>query len=137
MQLTRFDRWLRETFVYETHIRTLRPPEFIPAGILVVELPETPGQRYNHLFIARSSKAADALIRQLKESSQMYKTQVVDRKTWLTPIVAPKHKSVTWWIVSAIVFSISAVFIFSYLKNLLADPELRQNISEALQIIQG
>ncbi len=27
MQLTRFDRWLREKFVYETHIQTLRPAD--------------------------------------------------------------------------------------------------------------
>ena len=92
MQLTRFDRWLREKFVYETHIHTLRPPESIPAGIRAVELPEAPGKRYKHLFIADSSKAADALIHQLKENSQMYTTQVVDRDAWFVPVHRPQGK---------------------------------------------
>ena len=59
MQLTRFDRWLREKFVYETHIQTLRPPETVPAGMRVVELPDVPGKRYKHLFVTGSSKVAD------------------------------------------------------------------------------
>jgi len=42
MQLTRFDRWLREKYVYETHIHTLRPPESLPAGIQTREIPDVP-----------------------------------------------------------------------------------------------
>ena len=52
MQLTRFDRWLREKFVYETHIQTLRSPDSIPAGMRAEELPDAPGRRYKHLFVA-------------------------------------------------------------------------------------
>ena len=59
MQLTRFDRWLREKFVYETHIQTLRPPESVPAGIRIVELPDAPGKRFKHLFVARNSRGQD------------------------------------------------------------------------------
>jgi hypothetical protein len=137
MQLTRFDRWLREKFVYETHIHTLRPPEAVPQGVRTVDLPDTPGKRYKHLFIAESSRAADALIRQLKENSQMYTTQIIDRNTWYVPFIAPKNKSVTWWLVSVLIFSVSAIFVLLYVKSLVDDPEFRQNFFEALEILKG
>ena len=59
MQLTRFDRWLREKYVYETHIHTLRPPESLPAGIQTRNIPDVPGKRYKHLFVASRSRDAD------------------------------------------------------------------------------
>lgn len=137
MQLTRFDRWLREKFVYELHIQTLRPPESIPAGVRAVDLPEAPGRRYKHLFIASSSKAADELIRMLKENSQMYTTQVVDREAWYVPFVAPKEKSVTWWLFSLAVISTCAFFALLYIKSLVEDPEFRKNFMEALELLKG
>jgi hypothetical protein len=137
MQLTRFDRWLREKFVYETHIQTLRPPEFIPNGIRAVELPDAPGKRYKHLFIARSAATADEFIRQLKENSQMYNTQIVDRDAWFVPLIAPKEKSVTWWLISVVVISTCVFFILLYLKGLVQDPEFRKNFMEAVEIMKG
>jgi hypothetical protein len=137
MQLTRFDRWLRKKFVYELHIQTLRPPEFIPAGIRAIDLPESPGRRYKHLYIAGSSKAADELIRVLKENNQMYNTQVVDRKSWYVPFIAPKEKSVTWWLFSMVVISISAFFALLYIKGLVENPEFRKNFMDAIKVMKG
>jgi len=137
MQLTRFDRWLREKFVCELHIQTLRPPESIPSGIRAIDLPDSPGKRYKHLFIAESSKAADELIRQLKENNQMYNAQVVDREAWYVPFIAPKEKSVTWWLFSMVVISISVFFALLYIKSLVEDPEFRKNFMEALELLKG
>lgn len=137
MQLTQFDRWLREKFVYETHIQTLRPPESIPRGIRAVELPDAPGKRYKHLFIAGNSKAADELIRQLKENSQMYTTQIVDREAWFVPFIAPKDKSVTWWLISVLLISVACFFVILYIKGLVEDPEFRANFMDALKLLQG
>lgn len=137
MQLTRFDRWLREKYVYQTHIQTLRPPETIPAGIHAEELPDIPGKRYKHLFIANSSKAADELIRQLKENSQMYTTQIVDRDAWYVPFIAPKDKSLTWWLFSVFFISVASFFILLYLKGLVQDPEFRKNFMEALKLFRS
>ncbi|MDP3851197.1 MAG: hypothetical protein Q8Q59_11880 [Luteolibacter sp.] len=137
MQLTRFDRWLREKFVYELHILTLRPPESIPAGIRAVDLPDAPGKRYKHLFIAASSEAADELIRQLKENNQMFTAQIVDREAWYVPFIAPKEKSVTWWLFSVVVISTSVFFALLYLKSLVEDPEFRKNFMEALELLKG
>ena len=137
MQLTRFDRWLRENFVYETHIQTLRPPDEVPAGVRIIDLPEVPGKRYKHLFVANSSKLADELINHLKDNGQMYTTQIVDRDAWFVPLIAPKEKSVTWWLVSVVVISVSVFFVLLYIKGLVADPEFRKNFAEALKLLKG
>ncbi len=137
MQLTRFDRWLREKYVYETHIQTLRLPESLPVGIRAVETPEVAGRRYKHLFIAASSGAADDLIRQLKENSQMYTTQIVDREAWYVPFIAPKTKSVTWWMFSTVIIVISVFFGLLYLKGFVDDPEFRKNFAEALKLLKS
>lgn len=137
MQLTRFDRWLREKLVYETHIHTLRPVETIPAGVRVEELPDVPGKRYKHLFVAESSKAAEALIQQLKENSQMYTTQIVDRDAWYVPFVAPKDKSVTWWLFSVVVITTVVFFVLLYVKSLVQDPEFREHFMDALKLLRS
>lgn len=136
MQLTRFDRWLREKYVYETHIHTLRPPESLPIGIRTVEIPNVPGKRYKHLYVASSSKLADALIAQLKENSQMYTTQIVDRKAWFVPIIAPKNKSLTWWLFSAVIIAVSSFYALIYLKTFVEDPEFRKNFMDAVKLFK-
>ena len=137
MQLTRFDRWLRAKFVYVTQIQTLSYPENIPPGIRFMEQPDPPGKRYKHLFIASSEKAANQFIDQLKENSQMYTTQVVDKDAWYVPFIAPKDKSLTWWMFSTTLFAIAAFFILLYLKGLVQDPEFRANFAEAIEIMKG
>ena len=137
MQLTRFDRWLREKYVYETHIHTLRLPESLPAGIQTRDIPDVPGKRYKHLFVASRSSAADQLISQLKENSQMYTTQIVDRSDWYVPFIAPKDKSVTWWLFSMAVIVISVFVALIYLKTLAEDPIFRENFMEALKLFRS
>jgi hypothetical protein len=137
MQLTRFDRWLRERFVYQTHIHTLRLPESIPRGIHAVTLSNVADKRYKHLFIAHRSSAADAFIRQLKADNQMYTIQIIDRDAWYVPFIAPKEKSLTWTIFSIIVITTSVFFVLIYLKSLVENPEFRKNFLDALHIMKG
>jgi hypothetical protein len=137
MQLTRFDRWLREKYVYETHIHTLRPPESLPRGIREVPIPDVPGKRYKHLFVAKSSKLADQLILQLKQNSQMYTTQVVDRTGWYVPFIAPRGKSVTWWMISTVLILISLFFALVYLKGFVEDADFRKNFMDAVKLFRS
>lgn len=137
MQLTRFDRWLREKFVYETHIHTLRPPVSLPAGIRVVQMPDIPGRRYKHLFVARTTKQANQLIRVLKEESQMYTTQVQDRKAWYIPYIAPKGKSVTWRVISIILICISIFTALLYVRDLMDNPTFQENLQDAIKVLKG
>jgi len=137
MQLTRFDRFLLEKFVYQTHVQTLRPSELVPRGIQIVDLPDAPGKRYKHLYIAKNTKAADALISYLKENGQMYTTQIVNRDAWFVPIIAPKEKSLTWRMISIVTISTAVFFGLFYLKGLVQNPEFQKNFQEALEILKG
>ena len=137
MQLTRFDRWLREKWVYETHIHTLRPPESLPHGIREVSIPDVAGKRYKYLFVAKSSQLADQLILQLRENSQMYTTQVVDRTDWYVPFIAPKDKSVTWWVISTALILIGLFFALLYLKGFVEDANFMKNFKDALKLFRS
>lgn len=137
MQLTRFDRWLRVKFVYETHIHTLSQPETLPRGVRSLPPSERPGQQYKFHYITTNSKAADALISQLKENAQMYTTRIVDRNAWYVPFIAPKDKSFTWRLVSAVLSVSSAFYILHFVKGLIESPEFQKNFAEALKILQG
>ena len=137
MQLTRFDRWLREKWVYETHIHTLRPPESLPRGVREVPIPDVSGKRYKHLFVTKSSKLADQLILQLKENSQMYTTQVVDRTGWYVPFIAPKGKSVTWWVISTVLILVGLFFALLYLKGFVEDANFRKIFADALKLFKN
>jgi hypothetical protein len=133
MQLTRFDRWLRESFVNETHIRTLRAPDSIPKGVESVELPEKPGARFKHLFIIRNPKTADAFIKNLKDQSFMFSTTIEDRKAWHVPIIAPKNRSFTWRIVwLALAISASGLIVHMY-RSISHDSELLKILSDSLK----
>jgi hypothetical protein len=138
MQLTRFDRWLREKFVHEIHVYSMRPPEILPPGIRAEDLPEQPGRHFRHRYIARSSKAADALIESLKSNNQMFTTRVIDRKGWHVPLVAPaNNKSVTWWCVWVILTGVGIFTFTTTIRTLWSNPEVRKNVFEALEIMQG
>ncbi|MEI6604164.1 MAG: hypothetical protein WCP35_02560 [Verrucomicrobiota bacterium] len=137
MQLTRFDRWLREHFVYETHIKTLRAPDSVPKGIRVEQLPDIPGVRYKHLFIARNSKLADSFIASLREDNLMFFTTMVDRKAWFVPWIAPNNKSLTWRLAWIVLAATSAFYVISYLVALLSQPEVRQMFAEAIEVLKG
>ncbi len=137
MQLTRFDRWLRERFVYETHVYTLRPPEQIPPGIVCHELPETPGRNYRFRFVARQPRPAENLICALKDNNQMFATRVVERSAWYVPIIAPKDKSVVYWLLWSLLTA-AAIFGATHgLRLLWQNPEVRTNVLDALRILKG
>ena len=102
-----------------------------------MEIPDVPGKRYKHLFVSSSSKLADELSAQLRSNSQMYTTQIVDRDAWFVPFIAPKDKSVTWWLFSVAIISVSSFFALIYLKGLVEDPEFRKNFMEAVKLFKG
>ena len=67
----------------------------------------------------------------------MYTTQIVDRSDWYVPFIAPKDKSVTWWLFSMAVIVISVFFALIYLKTLAEDPAFRANFMEALKLFRS
>lgn len=136
MQLTRFDRWLREVFVYEIHVRTLRPADSLPKGIRSVDLPESPLQRYRHLYIARKSSDADILIKQLRDNTQMFTTEIVERNTWYKPLIAPAHKSFTWRILSFLTTLTVTLVILYWIRSLMNTPVVIEAINQARDLMR-
>lgn len=137
MQLTRFDRWLKKKFVYETHIYTMREVEGLPNKVAGYKLPDKQGQRFHYKYVVRSDKVANQLITKLKADSMMFNTRVVDRDAWYISMISPKDKSLTWRLVSffAIMsFVVSVVYGVVYIWS---DPVMRQNIMESFEIMKG
>lgn len=137
MQLTRFDRWLREKFVHETHIYSLRPPEHIPKHTKVTELPDEPGRKYRYRFIPKNNKAMDALIHSLNEHNQMYTTRIIDRKTWITRIVAREDKSFTWWCVWVVFTAVGVAGLYRIVVIAWNNETFRENLRGAIETFKG
>jgi hypothetical protein len=137
MQLTRFDRWLKVKFVYETQILTLRPADYTPRGMRRIDLPDTPGRRFKHLYKTSKPKVAEKFLTELKEGNQMFSTSVVDKDTWLAQFVAPEGRSPTWYLVSVFcLMGLLAPFV-SWGLDLIKSPEFIENMKGVLEIIKG
>ena len=100
MQQTKFDRWLKEKFIYETHIFTLRlPEEGVPRGVKVRTIEKDQAGEYNYKLIVKSAKKADQMINILKDDHLMYATRVVEGRHFYNGIISPEGKSFTFlWI---------------------------------------
>lgn len=137
MQLTRIDRWLLESFAQETHVYTLRPATNVPHGVREVALPDMPGRRFQHHYIASDPKAADHLIAGLRNDGMTFSTQVTDREAWYVPLIAPKGKSITWRIVWSIIMVISLGYGGMFVKGLWDNPTVRENVREAAKLLKN
>ena len=137
MQLTQFDHWIREKFIYQTHIYTMRLPEAgVPAQVLVEELEESPARRYRYRLIVNARRDVEALLSALRAGNQMFATRVVETDPWYGPIIAPKGKSfffrIFWWLVMMTIVLFGLVLGYLILSN----EELRGEIMDSIQILQ-
>lgn len=137
MQLTRLDRWLKDTYVHEMHVYTLRRPEIVPPGVKVVDLPEGPGKKYRFQFIARRNADAELLIQELKTHNQMFTTRVVNRSAWWVPLIAPEGKSVTWFCIWVILAGFGLFTLTSALRSIWSNDEFRKNFYDAIEVLKG
>lgn len=135
MQLTKIDRWLKETFVYQIQILTLRQCEDVPGGVKEVELPEKAGRRFKYLYTTGNNAAAEKLLTALKEGNQMFSTKVADKEAWWVQFIAPDGKSPTWYVVSVFATMGLLTPIVIWLRGLLQSPEFMENVKDAMKII--
>ena len=138
MQLTQFDRWLRERFIYRTHIYTMRLPDAgVPAEVLVEELEESASRRYRYKLIVNAKRDEECLLEALREGNQMFATRVVETNPWYKPIIAPKGKSfffrVFWWAVAAV--AVLTFLIVSYL--VLSNEELKSELIDSFNLFRN
>ena len=137
MQLTSFDRWLKDKFAIETHVQVLRLPEDIPHGVKVVELPDIAGRRFKYLLVVKKTKIANQLFNILKDESMMYNTQIIVRDKWYVKFIAPEERSVTWTLISWAIISVIVAVIGYGVVKMLQNPEIRENLKEAIEILKG
>lgn len=95
------------------------------------------GSRYQHLYIPKTDVASTQLIRLLKAENQLFATKVVERKSWYAPLLAPEGRSVTWGLVSTVVILTAVISVFLYIQYLWSDPEIRQNLLDAVEVLKG
>ena len=93
--LTGLDHWLRDKFLYQTHIYTMSLPPKLPAGVRKRKLPESATSTHRYCLISNSSKTTKKLVNRLDEAGMLYMSKVTERKTFLRPIICPRGGSLT------------------------------------------
>ena len=137
MQLTRIDRWLKEKFVYEIHILTLRKGENVPRTMREIELAEKPGRRFRFLYTTGDAEAAERFLNELKENNQMFTTRVKDKEAWWVQFIAPEGKSPTWYVVSVFLLMGALTPVVIWGRGLLHNPEFMKNLEGVKDILRG
>jgi len=137
MQLTQFDRWLREKFIYRTHIYTMRLPESgVPSQVLIEELEESPTRRYRYRLIVNARRDLEILLAVLRKGNQMFATRIVEGNPWYKPIIAPEGKSfffrLFWWAVVIVVASTVLILGYAVITN----EGLKTEIIESLDLLR-
>ena len=138
MQLTQIDRWLRERFIYETHVYTMRLPESgLSNQITIEELEASPSRRYRYRLIVNAKRDLESLLQALRSGNQMFATRIVETDPWYRPIIAPKGKSfffrTFWWFVFAGL--ITVVLGMGY--RISSDDELKDEIMKSVETLRG
>lgn len=135
--LTKVDHWLRERYLLQTHLYTLRLPQSLPSGVSASELPETATRRYRYRIVSNTNELTDKTIKILNDQGLMFATQVIERKTWLKPIIAPKSGSViltAFWLVSFCGLILGTMKLASQLRN---DAVFMENFRDAVEVFKG
>lgn len=100
MQQTRLDRWLKDTFVLETHVLTLSEPPYVPRGVKLEEQELNLKNRFKYRMVIRNRSQLEKTIQALVDSSQTFTTKVQARKTALRNLFDhPLGKSFTWRVI--------------------------------------
>ncbi|MDG1358737.1 MAG: hypothetical protein P8P36_11145 [Akkermansiaceae bacterium] len=138
MQLTKLDRWLKERFIYETHILTLRLPEGdLPAGIEVQDVEQSKGGDYRHRMIIKNNLLAENMVKHLKDDHIMHAVHVVEGGNWYNKRIAPEGKSFTYmWIFRFITMIMLCVGAYGFFK-LSQNEELRATIMGAIEDLKS
>lgn len=138
MQLTKLDRWLKERFIYETHILTLRLPEGeLVAGIEVEDVAQNKGGDYRHRMIIKDNDLAENMVKQLKDDHIMHAVHVVEGNNWYNNRIAPEGKSFTYmWIFRFIAMIMACAGAYGFVK-LWENEDLRATIMGAIEDLKS
>lgn len=121
MQQTKFDRWLKERFVRETHVFCLSEPPWVPPRVVLEPMEVNLRNRFRYRMVIRSRRHLDQALAALKDQNQTFATRVESRAVWYRRFLDdPRGGSVTFrllWI--ALVAGGIACAILFFPKGLL------------------
>lgn len=130
---TKLDRWLRENFVYEHHIKVIHLPEKLPMGVVVSELKS---MQYHYLLTIKNKSKAEKLIEDLKDQGNVFSTRIAEGSHWYNPFINSKNKSFTfsvfWWMVTLCVGFYLVLKIRVFLKS-----DLYFDLTQQLDMLLG
>ncbi|MGB0992112.1 MAG: hypothetical protein ACPG32_06545 [Akkermansiaceae bacterium] len=137
MQLTKFDRWLKERFIYETHIFTLRVPDSgLPKCVKVGPADPSKGGDFKYHLVVPDVRKLDDVIEVLRHNQIMYSTHVIEGNHWYSKFLAPRGNSFTWlWIMRLCTYATIASAGFWGFK-LLQNPKIVSLVKGAVAEIQ-
>ena len=137
MQLTLLDRWLKERFIYETQIFTLRIPDELPSGAEVDEVEQKKSGNYRHRITVKDNKIADQVLVCLKENQIMHATHVVEGNYWYNKHISPKGKSFTYmWILRFFTMSFISLAVYGVVL-LIQNKELMATIMDTINELKS
>lgn len=135
MQLTKIDHWLREKFIYRTHIYAMRIPDgAIPNDVLIEELEDTPTRRYRYRFVANATADVDAVLHVLKQGNQMFATRIVEENPWYKSVIAPHGKSFLFRVVWTGIGLFGALVVMVAGAIAWSNDELRGELIDAFKL---
>ena len=137
MQLTKIDRWLREKFIYRTHIYTMRLPETgLPSDVMVEELEDSPTRRYRFCLVANATHDVEAVLNSLKVGNQMFATRIVETNPWYRKIIAPDGKSFFYRVVWTGIGVIAVAAVVVMAQRVMANELLQEQLMEGFKLFR-
>ena len=137
MQLTKIDRWLREKFIYRTHIYTMRLPETgLPSDVMVEELEDSPTRRYRFCLVANATHDVEAVLNSLKVGNQMFATRIVETNPWYRKIIAPDGKSFFYRVVWTGIGVIAVAAVVVMAQRVMMNELLQEQLMEGFKLFR-
>ena len=116
MQQTKLDRWLKDRFVFETHVFCLSEPPWVPPEVKLEPMEVNLRNRFRFRMVIRNQKHLDQALQALKDQNQTFATRVEPRPVWYRKYLDDPHGgSLTFrliWIVIIVVAVASAIVFF-------------------------
>ena len=135
MQATKLDHWLKQTFVYETHVFCLRlPDQKFSSAVKVEKLNVKKLGDFKYKLTIKNNEKAQETIDLLKVEHIMYTTRVVNGNNPLNKLIMPAGgKSFTYQLLGRIFILISICSAFFWLYGFFQNEKVRELLKSGLE----
>ena len=140
MQLTRLDHWLKQKFLHQTYIFSLRLPEQkLPRGVEISNVESNKKGDYKYKLVVKKNKTAEETIKILRDEGLMHATHVVDVNNGFNKLIVPSNgRSFTFlwlgrFVLLSTLFSF-CWFLYKLSKNEKFSSSIRGAVQELIEI---